>query len=609
MSELGKMTMRVTAESDNFEQGLERSRQGVQQFESEMKQGKMGLADFKAGLDMAAQGLEMVGELYNETVQFSIDYAMGVEDTARALGVSAEEASTMIQVFDDLRISQGSMEIAMRTALRQGITPNMEGIMQMAEEYQALPDAASKAQYALERFGRNGLEMQRVLELDREELAAMADQVRDTALVIDEEYVKSADRARLAIDNFNDSVDSFKVAIGGDILPILAIYLNNIADIGDKTDDAADSTEFFDTKLGRLAETILKLSGGSLVWVLDEIALQEKSLAEFQLPKMTEELETQGETLYTLGEYYEVASTGVYELHLQEEALAEQQRELNQSYNDLQTFLAGPLGKETENYTADQEVLAGKIAEVKARIDELVSSPVELSIGEQEELAGLEEEYAGLQTMYYNEAASHEERTRRILLDLAMQRASIDGVSDEEMQVLNDLAYEWGLIDEETYNATKTIDEAFDALEDGKASVEEVSNAIAGIGVAASTTAAKIGAIKNKLAELNGMVVEATINLTMEDMLGIDWRTLGITGPISYATGGEFWATQPTLIMVGEGGEAEHVRVTPQSKAASLHPGGGDTINVVINDQMAGKMWLEELRRRKAARVEEVMNG
>jgi hypothetical protein len=59
-----------------------------------------------------------------------------------------------------------------------------------------------------------------------------------------------------------------------------------------------------------------------------------------------------------------------------------------------------------------------------------------------------------------------------------------------------------------------------------------------------------------------------------------------------HATGADFVASRPTLMMVGEGGEDERVQVTPRSQAqvASVggNSGGGDTYNISVVNQISG---------------------
>jgi hypothetical protein len=62
------------------------------------------------------------------------------------------------------------------------------------------------------------------------------------------------------------------------------------------------------------------------------------------------------------------------------------------------------------------------------------------------------------------------------LFDLIAQRAAVDGLSEAELQFLNDVAFEWGLVDEATHKAVKSIDTAMMNLAQGN--IQEAYNEI-----------------------------------------------------------------------------------------------------------------------------------
>jgi hypothetical protein len=213
MSILGTLKVMLTADTGQFQKDLKKGEKSVSSFKKEFSGMAAGLAGaFTAGAVVA--GLKNI-------ITSTADYAKTVEDLSRNLGISTEESSTLLQMTDDLEISQGALEMGMKTALRQGITPNIEGIKGLAEQYQALNTPAERAAFALKTFGKNGLEMSKILEKTPEQIQAMADALEGSSLIMGDDAVQAAKDYRLALDNANDTIAEVKVTIGNALLPPL----------------------------------------------------------------------------------------------------------------------------------------------------------------------------------------------------------------------------------------------------------------------------------------------------------------------------------------------------------------------------------------------------
>jgi len=102
----------------------------------------------------------------------------------------------------------------MKSALRQGITPNIEGIKGLAEQYQSLKSPADKAAFALKMFGKNGLEMAKILEKTPDQIQAMADALEGSSLIMSQDAVQAAKEYRLKLDEMNDSWTALTVTVG-----------------------------------------------------------------------------------------------------------------------------------------------------------------------------------------------------------------------------------------------------------------------------------------------------------------------------------------------------------------------------------------------------------
>ena len=109
------------------------------------------------------------------------------------------------------------------------------------------------------------------------------------------------------------------------------------------------------------------------------------------------------------------------------------------------------------------------------------------------------------------------------------------------------------------------------------------SAAVTGTAVASAWSAA---AAATSLATLGANAAPASAGIT---------ATYGLTKTLSKAQYGmDEIVTQPTLIMAGEGGKAEHIGITPLEGPNIDGPQGGQTINVSIQGNVMTDQFVEE---------------
>jgi hypothetical protein len=76
------------------------------------------------------------------------------------------------------------------------------------------------------------------------------------------------------------------------------------------------------------------------------------------------------------------------------------------------------------------------------------------------------QKYDELSEKYDENATEHEEATKRIMFDLLAQRAAMDELTAQELEQLNSIALEWGLLDKATFDYVTAADKYFQVLED-----------------------------------------------------------------------------------------------------------------------------------------------
>jgi hypothetical protein len=169
----------------------------------------------------AAAAIGAVVNTVKKAVSEYISYANAMQDGARLTGIQIEEYSALVQVADDVRLSQEQLKTAFTIASRQGIDVSIEGLQKLSEQYNALTNPTEKAQLLLKTFGRSGADMGRLMEMGADGIAKATAAV-DKNLIMTEEAAARAEELRLAQDSLNDAWTGAKNVIAQSFIPWLS---------------------------------------------------------------------------------------------------------------------------------------------------------------------------------------------------------------------------------------------------------------------------------------------------------------------------------------------------------------------------------------------------
>lgn len=250
---------------------------------------------------------------------------------------------------------------------------------------------------------------------------------------------------------------------------------------------------------------------------------------------------------------YEEESLAARNAQLAAENLAAAQAALDQQYQDLQLAISGPIRSEMESFNEQQASLTERAEELRIKIEELEGQDY-LTSAQEEQLEGLKGDLAEVTGKITENEKEHTRATKQIIFNLLSQRAAMDGMTSGELSLLNSLSLAWGLVDQATYDAVVSIDDMLtdmaegESLESIESRMQDLLNTILGIEG------------DHKV----GIDVSVTGDSVQDILAATNYH--GNAPAQSYAEGGAFWATEPTRIMVGEGGEDEWVTVTPRSQ-------------------------------------------
>lgn len=213
------------------------------------------------GLDTVAAGIE---NLTKEVIDLGMEYTRQVEDMARLTGATAEDASRIIQVADDMRLSYSDVTDALRIYTKTqrdaggAAKVNIGALARLSDQYLALAPGVDRANFLLKNFGRNGLEMGKLMEQGGAAIREMAAGV-DESLIVTQEGIDQAREYEKAMDDWNDAIMGVKITLFNELRPYLLDFTEWLKTDGIKY--IKDFIEWFTNLPEPVKATIFALGG------------------------------------------------------------------------------------------------------------------------------------------------------------------------------------------------------------------------------------------------------------------------------------------------------------------------------------------------------------
>ncbi len=265
----------------------------VDQSKSALTTLKKSWTELNSALGVVQTGFAAVSKVLDETVGDYMRQAQAVRELSLATGTSADETSRLIQVFDDAGINTDNLRGAMEAMRKDGVTPTIDAIATMADEYRALQTPLEKSTYLTEKFGTRGKELGKVFDQTGAQIREAGKAV-DESLIFDEKKIAAAEELRKAEDNLNDSLQALKNEAIAPLIPLLADLATRFTDfiavqkqgttIWDKY---GDSAVFWIDTAQDLVSVTKQVSDGTKVLGVSAVSAYD---AQNQLTKSTEDL-------------------------------------------------------------------------------------------------------------------------------------------------------------------------------------------------------------------------------------------------------------------------------------------------------------------------------
>lgn len=602
-----------------------------------------GMTDLLSALTLAQKAFSLVSDVIVGTINDFVEYSNSVQDTAMMLGITNEEASTLIQVADDARISVGELTTAFRFAARDGITPNIDTLIQLGAQYKAIEDPAERLAFVMDTFGARGAAMARILSLSGEEIASMAAEAEAAGLVMDDAMVGSAEDARMAMDTMKDSVDGLKLAFAGLVGPGFAAFTDGAAalvrsmtKIVQQDSQVLQSVLDLDLSFGELYSETWAVIYTDRTWsdVIDENTAAVATETAV-IVTATDAVMDQAQVTRAAVPTFENYSGAVMDAATAASYWADQAA-LSTGPNTSLKIAVGELAGEYSEAASMAGLLSDGLgilsdSMIKQQQDTALLSLLmgEMSMAEYQaqmasidNLAAMSDMNTALESGTISRvdwlAAMSDGIVTQAEFDAALAR-NANGIIQEEAVITNlDAALRSAAIDQETYNslisdgivtqeeldaAIAASADSFDAI--GSASATAASDLVASAEAmmnGLTPTADQISSILHNLVSIDGMDIEANVTITTSGGGGLD---LGRVVGMEASAGADFVVPpgypNDSFPMLVESGE--HVQVTP----AGMDGGPGKTYTVNIYDALAARMFLEQQRTEELAGLEELM--
>lgn len=414
---------------------------------------KGSYTEFMSALSLVQQGLQFVKAGFESTVGASLQYAEQVRQLSKLSGESAESTSRMIQVLDDYKVSAEDVSTATRAMTQNGITPNIQAIAKLSDEYLAIQDPMERNKFIIENLGRSGLQWVDVLNQGSDALLKQAAAV-DKNLVLNEKQLQDARKLEVAWDNFTDTLSGLGNQIGTVLTPILTEFVESwtwATRVAMQFQEAVQNGTVLQTNW----VDVLSQTAGEVNAETDALAEQQKQLEE-------------------TGEAVQEATVDFASLEQQLLDTNGITQRMSQTFQGLLSSMF-TIQKETDNYNKTLADLGKESEDLTVKKNRLT-----LQMWEEQRAGKMtNEEYLRYVQQLYEVTKAQEENTakraqadedlkkasQQRVYDLAQQKLAADGVvSTKEYEYLQDLAVNYGLVSRESANAAKEENRRADAL-------------------------------------------------------------------------------------------------------------------------------------------------
>lgn len=464
---------------------------------------------FKGESQAVEAELDTLANTINRSKFDLIDYASTFQDTFVPMGFAREEATklsvNLVKLAEDLASFNNLDTADVTRDLQSALVGNTETL----RKYGVVANEANIQQKALEMGlwdGKGAIDAQtKALAIYQLTMEGTTDAQGDAE--------RTADGFANTMRGAQASLDELNVVMGQKLLPTATAFVKTM---GEGIEVLTLLVTWNDRVKASLAEheaAIRTTSDGydayraeavraaeAAGYLVDEQGNMLRLNATAGIMEIVQANYVMSESLYTasqsvsllmddekrlIGTNYDVA--GSFEI-------SKEQLALNRDEVDkLAKLMGGAVGNELQNFADKQTELKDKAEEYRLKIEELEKKPY-LSGAQKQQLEDAKKGLGEVNDALDDNAAKHEEATRRIVFSILQQQAAVDGFTTEEVAALTTVAEKWGLIDPATKQATDAVSQALqEAANTGEwdsfyTKIDTATNKLLGIPTSITTT-------------------------------------------------------------------------------------------------------------------------
>lgn len=410
-------------------------------------------------IGILAGGVTAFGAILADAYVENGKYVESVRDLALVSGAGAEETSRFIQVLDDYQLTQEDALAATKKLKDQGLTPTIDTLAKLADEYKTIQDPAEKMKFIQENLGKGGVKWVNILNQESSALRQNAADVNKLLIVTDAE-VKMHEVQRLAIDNVKDSLEGYKMELGQNISNVAAWLIAN--------GRASEIMKEHNDVVGVTKDQYISYKDALAIAIAEQLQQADASLIQ------TQSIKDQEEALKNLSKANADIINDAIDIQSTNDDYVESQNEIVGKIGELQKVKEGYYSWEQDKIdTAQQEIddLSQKYADNAEEYVNAVEKKITMAAIEQ---IAMQDGVAG-----YSEAEF--EKAKAILETTDIATAAAFDQQQAQAELASAVAD--GRVPVEEYGAL--LDSV---MADGVVSVNEVRDAISNIPTDVTTT-------------------------------------------------------------------------------------------------------------------------
>ncbi len=415
------------------------------------------------------QAVQTYNQVIASTVGTTAAYSAEVSKLSRLTGETTEETSRVIQVFDDFGVSTGALTMAARKLSQDGLSPSVETLAQLSDQYNALAPGSERVAFLMDKFGRSGLDMARAMEQGGDALRQLAAE-QSGSLILTQSQTAAYEAWTLSVDAAEDATASIAAAIGNALTPAVTDFNNQWAE------GLTGWAQFISGATGAIGELqredeILRLTAEALD--AQGLAMNRNSRHAGAMTVATQEQRDAALATATaqwdLAHSSEAVTVANIDQGESEEDLAKAEAERvkaiealtakNQEYLSWVSQVAG-----VEQSNAD--TMAG-LQEERLKLQEKYNALMAQgyrATGEGTKLGGVIGELAALDAKMADSAAKYEESINQMIAADLLKQLSTGGLTDAETAYYQKISLEMGLITQEQIDRANEVKAKVDEL-------------------------------------------------------------------------------------------------------------------------------------------------